>query len=63
VGDLLAGLDAVRSEVEAVLPETEYAVVLLGVAVGLTSYEVTRRRRQARTAPAALPTPLAVEPT
>jgi hypothetical protein len=61
VSELLSGLDTVRSEVEAVLPETEYAIVLLGVAVGLGGYEVARRR-QVRTAPTALPSPLATEP-
>jgi hypothetical protein len=63
VKELLSELDEIRAEVEAVLPETEYAVALLGVAVGLTAYEVTRRRRQAHTQPVALPTRLSLEPT
>ena len=63
VMDVLSQFNAVYAEVEPILPETEYAIALLGVAAGLTAYEVTRRRRQALTAPVALPSTLALEPT
>jgi hypothetical protein len=61
--DVLSRLNAVYTEMEPILPETEYAIALLGVAVGLTAYEVGRRRRRALTALVALPSTLALEPT
>jgi hypothetical protein len=63
VMDVLSQLNAVYADVESMLPETKYAIALLGVAAGLTGYEVTRRRRQALTAPVALPSSLPLEPT
>jgi hypothetical protein len=61
--DVLSRLNAVYTEMEPILPETEYAIALLGVAVGLTAYEVGRRRRRALTALVAHPSTHALEPT
>jgi hypothetical protein len=55
VHDLLADLAAVGSEIEEVLTETEYALILLGAAIGLGGYEFRRRRWLARTAAPLLP--------
>jgi hypothetical protein len=52
VRTFIDGLDDVRTEFEWLIPDTESAVVLLGVAAGLAGYELRRRRT-----PATWPTP------